>query len=174
MRVSNGLRLWSPPRVIVIVMGVSGAGKSTVGRLLARDLGCAFYDADDFHPPANIEKMRSGVPLRDADRAPWLRVLHDLLAETAAAGRSAVLACSALKASYRVQLAEGVAGVQFVYLRGDAALLRERMAGRRDHHMPIELLRSQLATLEEPADAIVADVSAPPDDIVARIRTQLR
>jgi gluconokinase len=122
--------------MIVILMGVAGSGKTTVGQLLARRLGWPFYDADDFHPPANVEKMRRGVPLDDADRAPWLDALHALIARLAAEQRSAVVACSALTAAYRRHLAAGVAAVRLVYLRGSVALLRTRLAGRHSAPSP--------------------------------------
>jgi len=160
--------------MIAVLMGVSGSGKTTVGRILARDLGWPFYDADDFHPPANVDKMHRGVPLTDADRAPWLDALHDLIAEAAGARRSIVLACSALKQAYRDRLAAGVDGVRFVYLRGDAALLRLRLARRSGHFMPLELLQSQLDTLEAPADALTVDIDASPEAIAATIAQHLR
>jgi gluconokinase len=155
--------------MIVILMGVAGAGKTTVGQLLAHQLGWPFYDADDFHPRANVEKMQRGIALDDADRAPWLDALHALIARLAAEQRSAILACSALTAAYRRRLAAGVAAVRFVYLRGGAALLRARLAGRRGHFMPSDLLQSQLDTLEEPADALTVDIDAPPEAIAATI-----
>jgi gluconokinase len=117
--------------------------------------------------------MRRGVPLTDADRAPWLDALHELIAAAARDGRSAVLACSALRQSYRDRLGAGVPGVRFVYLRGDAALLRRRLAGRRDHFMPIDLLQSQLDTLEVPTDAIAVDIDAAPEEIAGRIKERL-
>src|SRR5262245_12489592 len=136
--------------VLVVVMGVSGAGKTTVGRLLADQVGWTFIEADDFHPPANVEKMHRGVPLTDADRAPWLDALHGAIAQVAARNGSAVVACSALKQVYRDRLAAGVDGVRFVYLRGAPALVAQRLAARRGHFMPTALLASQLDALEEP------------------------
>ena len=161
------------PQMIVVLMGVSGSGKTTVGRLLAHELGWPFYDADDFHPPANVAKMRRGVALTDADRAPWLDAVHAQLLRLARAGQSAVLACSALKQAYRDRLSAGVAVLRFVYLRGDASLIRLRLARRSGHFMPIDLLRSQLDTLEPPADAIAVDIDASPEQIAARIRAHL-
>jgi gluconokinase len=159
--------------VIAIVMGVSGSGKTTVGRLLAHRLAWPFYDGDDFHPPSSVEKMRAGEPLTDADRAPWLEALHDLMAPLARDGRSAVVACSALKQAYRDRLAAGVPGLRFVYLRGDASLIRLRLARRSGHFMPVALLQTQIDALEEPADAITVDIDAAPEDIAARIAEQL-
>jgi gluconokinase len=118
--------------------------------------------------------MQRGIPLTDADRAPWLDALHALLASLAGDGRSAVLACSALRQSYRDHLVAGVGGVRLVYLRGSAALLRQRLAARRGHFMPAGLLRSQLSTLEEPAGALTLDIAAAPEEIVANIKRQLR
>jgi len=154
-------------------MGVAGSGKTTIGRLLAYDLRWPFYDADDFHPPANVEKMHHGVALTDADRAPWLDALHALLEQLTRDGHSAVLACSALKRAYRDRLSAGIVGVQFVYLRGDASLIRLRLARRSGHFMPIDLLQSQLDTLEPPADAIAVDIDSAPEEIAARIKAQL-
>jgi gluconokinase len=160
--------------MIVVVMGVSGAGKSTIGVLLARALGWDFHDGDDFHPEANVAKMRGGEPLTEADREGWLAALAALIDRLLADGRNAVLACSALRAGHREHLrARHAAHVRFVYLRGDPALIRARLAQRRGHFMKPALLDSQLATLEEPRDAIVVDVNAPPTTIVERIRAGL-
>ena len=159
--------------MILILMGVSGSGKTTIGRILAHDLGWPFYDADDLHPQANIDKMHRGEPLTDADRAPWLDALHDLIAPLDRDGASAVLACSALKRTYRDRLAARIAGARFVYLRGDASLLRLRLARRTGHFMPIDLLQSQLDALEEPEGALVVDIDAAPEEIAARIKGEL-
>jgi len=150
-------------------MGVSGAGKTTVGRLLAARLGCEFLDADDFHPPDNVAKMARGVALTDADRWPWLARLNALLRGRETQGARVVLACSALKQSYRERLAEGLARCRLVYLRVDPAVLRARLASRAHRYMPASLLESQLATLEPPAQAIAVDASAPPEQCVAAI-----
>jgi gluconokinase len=158
--------------VIVVVMGVTGAGKTTVGRLLARALGCEFLDADDYHPAANVAKMRAGEPLTDEDRAPWLARLNELL-QARAAG-SAVLACSALKQRYRDRLLAGVPEGRLVYLRGTKALIAARLEARRGHYMDPALLDSQFAALEEPADAIVADIGATPEVIAARVAVACR
>ncbi len=159
--------------MIVIVMGVTGAGKTTVGRLLATELGAEFLDADDYHPPANVAKMRAGTPLDDADRAPWLARLNAVLSERERAGRSVVMACSALKAAYRTSLIDGLAGARVVYLRGSRALLAERLAARRGHYMNPALLDSQLATLEVPSEAIIVEIDRPPAEVVRAIRKAL-
>jgi gluconokinase len=159
--------------MIVILMGAPGAGKTTVGRLLAHDLGWPFHDADDFHPSANVDKMHAGIPLTDDDRAPWLDALHALLADAARAGGNVILACSALKRAYREHMSAGVPDVHVVYLRGDASLLRLRMARRSGHFMPVKLLQSQLDLLEEPEGALVCDIDAPPEAIAAQIKERL-
>ena len=135
--------------MIVIIFGVSGAGKTTVGKLLANELGWQFFDADDFHPRTNIEKMHSRIPLTDEDRWPWLENLRELIKRCIATSRDAVLACSALKRAYREQLRVGTE-VKFVFLRGDYALVEEQLRHRRGHFMNPALLRSQFADLEEP------------------------
>jgi gluconokinase len=155
--------------MIVLVMGVSGVGKTTIGAALAQALGARFIDADDYHPPENVAKMKAGIPLQDADRMPWLKKLNALLREE----RRAVLACSALKDAYRRQLAGGVENFRVVYLHGTAALIRERMNARQHRYMPPALLDSQLATLEPPADAITVDVAAPLEESVAAIVARL-
>ena len=145
----------------VVVMGVSGCGKTVVGSNLAQRLGARFIDADDLHPPANVEKMRAGVPLEDADRAPWLALLNAKLREAVAAGDPVGLACSALKQRYRDALAAGVPGLRFVHLAGSRELIAARLAARQHRYMPASLLDSQFATLEPPADAIVIDAALP-------------
>ncbi len=150
-----------------IVMGVSGSGKSTVGKALAEKLGWDFFDADDFHPQANIAKMAAGIPLDDSDRTPWLAALSDQLFATLKAGRHSVLACSALKESYRKQLLNGKEGVEIIYLKGSYDLLLERMSMREGHFMKPEMLKSQFATLEEPQNALVLDISMPLDAMLA-------
>jgi gluconokinase len=156
--------------MIVLVMGVAGAGKTTIGEALARSLGWPFIDADDFHPPDNVAKMKAGVPLEDADRWPWLSRLNEELKQR----RQAVLACSALKASYRERLAQGIDRFITVYLDGDFALINERMKSRRHRYMPAALLESQFAALEPPADAIRVDVAADPSSCVALIHRRLQ
>jgi gluconokinase len=151
-------------------MGVSGVGKTTIGAALARELGWRFFDADDFHPPQNVAKMKAGIPLEDADRWPWLAHLNRLLKEEP----NAVLACSALKARYRERLSQGIADFTTVYLHGSFELIRGRMEARRHRYMPAALLESQFATLEPPADAIAIDVAAAPEACVAAILARLR
>jgi len=155
--------------MIVVLMGVSGCGKTTIGRLLGKRLQCEFIDADDFHPPANVAKMAAGVPLEDADRWPWLERLNAELRQREARARGAVLACSALKQSYRDRLLAGLARCELVYLRADAELLRARLAGRSHRYMPASLLESQLATLEPPAAAIEIDAAQSATRCVERI-----
>lgn len=135
---------------VYVVMGVSGCGKTTVGTAWAEKLGCPFYDGDDFHPPENVAKMASGTPLNDADRAPWLAILHDLLLRHVRKGETAVLACSALKKKYRQQLKEGNEQVVFIYLHGSFDLIWQRMQTRHNHYMKAEMLQSQFDTLEPP------------------------
>jgi gluconokinase len=153
----------------LIVMGVAGCGKTTVGKALAARLGWDFYDADAFHPPANIAKMAAGFPLGDDDRAPWLAALHALLARTLAAGRHPVLACSALKQRYREALIEGNQGICVVYLRGDYSLIRTRMNERTDHYMKPGMLRSQYDALEEPQNAVIVDIAPTVEEIVEQV-----
>ncbi|MDR4480564.1 MAG: gluconokinase [Nitrospira sp.] len=160
--------------MVILVMGVSGAGKSTVGRRLADALGWQFSDGDEFHSPENIDKMRHSLPLTDADREPWLEGLHAAVAEWVRRGQSAVLACSVLKASYRERVASGYRNqVAVVYLKGSFEMFRQRVAQRPDHFMRQELLASQFAILEEPAEAIVVDAALPPDEIVQKIRSAI-
>jgi gluconokinase len=157
----------------IILMGVEGTGKTTVGRILARELGCAFYDADDFHSAQAKSKMARGIALTDADREPWLRAQRRLIEDNLRAGRRIVLACSALKQSYRDLLSVNPDRLRFVYLRGDIGLVRERVLKRSGHFAGASLLDSQFATLEEPRDALVVDIAPPPDRIAASIRAGL-
>lgn len=153
-------------------MGVVGVGKTTIGILLAQKLGWRFADADDFHPKANIEKISQGIPLTDSDRAPWLAALHGAIERWNAEGRHVVLACSALKQSYRKELQTGP--VRFVYLKGDYVLLSRRLRSRQGHFATESILKSQLADLEEPQDAITVTVDKYPDEIVAETIRQLK
>jgi gluconokinase len=158
--------------MIVIVMGTTGSGKTTIGSLLAKRLGWEFVDADDFHPPANIEKMKHGIPLTDADREPWLNALHDKIVQWIADRRNVVLACSALKQTYRDELRAGPE-VKFVYLKGSYELFSRRVLARKGHFAKQDLLASQFAALEEPADAIVVDAASSSEEIVSEVRRQL-
>ena len=163
------------PRIIIL-MGVAGSGKTTIGILLAQSLVWRFLDADDFHSPSNIEKMRQGLGLTDADRDPWLAAIRTALASAATSGSNIVLACSALKERYRQALipeGSGAGSVRFVYLRAPASVLRERLAHRTGHYAGPELLQSQLETLEEPRDALWVDASREPAEIVTQIRRNL-
>ncbi|HJT68753.1 MAG TPA: gluconokinase [Terriglobales bacterium] len=153
--------------MVLIIMGVVGAGKTTVGTLLAQKLCWIFADADDFHPVANIEKMSHGVPLDDSDRAPWLKALHDSILRWNAERQNAVLACSALKHKYRDELR--APGVQFVYLQGTAELIRERLHSRQGHFATDSILKSQFEDLEIPTDAITVNVDKSPQEIVKEI-----
>jgi len=159
--------------MIILLMGVAGSGKTTIGRLLATQLGWPYHEADDFHSAANKEKMGRGQPLDDTDRAPWLAAIRAAIDECTAAGRSAVFSCSALKESYRRVLTAGVPGVTLVFLTGDRALLQQRLAGRAGHYMKAGMLDSQFAILEPPGDALVIDVHVPPEEIVVMIRRAL-
>jgi gluconokinase len=161
--------------VIIIIFGVSGAGKTTVGKLLARESGWRFVEADDFHPAANIEKMRSGRPLTDEDRWPWLDCLRKQIEQLLAAGENAVLACSALKRAYRDRLRVSDE-IKFVFLRGNYALVEKQLRGRRRHFMNPDLLQSQFDDLEEPqADeyALTVALGRTPEEIVEEIKAKL-
>jgi len=160
--------------VIIIVMGVSGSGKSTVGRLIADRLGFEFRDGDDFHPAANVAKMRAGQPLNDDDRRPWLLAIADFMRASRTNGRGAVVACSALKESYRDLLLRGEPWVRFVHLTGPREVIAERMKGRVGHYMPVTLLDSQLATLETPSDAWAEDIRRTPEEIAASVVDRIK
>ena len=172
-------RTWSPALkhtvtrpVIVVVMGVSGSGKSTVAALLAAALGCQFQEGDDLHPPENVEKMRGGTPLTDADRIPWLHKIAEEIDGWRARSQCGVLTCSALKRSYRDIIIGDRGDVILVYLKGSHDLIHRRMAARHEHYMPIALLDSQFATLEEPTPdehPIILDVGGKPADIAHEI-----
>jgi gluconokinase len=151
--------------VIIILLGVSGSGKTTVGQALSALTGWTFLDADDYHPPANVEKMSRGEPLTDADRAPWLQILRAEIAARLKRGENAILACSALKKAYRQQLQVDPAQVHFVYLKVSPELLQQRLEERKDHFMKSSMLQSQLETLEEPGsrEALIIEVEAESD-----------
>ena len=159
--------------MIVIVMGVSGAGKTTVGAALSETLGCEFLDADEFHPPENVARMAAAIPLTDADRGPWLDLLNRELVAREARGVSAVLACSALKETYRTRLAAGLVDARLVHLRGDIGFIGERMATREHKYMPAALLQSQFDTLEPPRDALEIDAALDVPEAVRRITKDL-
>lgn len=164
-----------PPSVLV-VMGVSGSGKSTIVGLLGRALGWQTADADQFHPAANIEKMKNKSPLTDADRWPWLRAIAAWIDELRASGQHGVVACSALKRRYRDILIGERSDVRLIYLKGDESLIAKRLAARHDHFMPASLLRSQFEALEEPGPdehPVTAGIAPPPDEIVSRILAAL-
>ena len=158
--------------MIVVVMGVSGSGKTTLGRALARELDAEFLEGDRFHPASNVAKMSRGEPLEDADRWPWLDRLAEELARVRKEGRNAVLACSALKRAYRDRLRRGAPDLRLLFLKGDKALIGERLRARTQHFMPPGLLDSQFASLEEPGpdeSPIVIDVTPPLETLMSRL-----
>ena len=160
----------------IIVMGVSGAGKSTIGSRLAKKLGARFRDADEFHPQANVAKMASGQPLNDEDRRPWLAAIAAWLKACGEAGQPALVTCSALKRAYRDELRNGAGQLRFVFLKGPFEVIAERVARRRNHFMPPALLRSQFDALEEPGGdelALVVDATLPPGRIVRELAEEL-
>jgi gluconokinase len=160
--------------MVIVLMGVSGSGKTTVGKALAEDLGWGFVEADDFHPAENIEKMRSGVPLTDEDRWPWLRALRERIDPACGRGENIVLACSALKQEYRDYLAlNDPECVGYVYLHGSEELIESRLAEREGHFMDPALLQSQFEALEPPAGTVHVEITRPPELIAAEIRRQL-
>ena len=159
--------------MVVIVMGVTGAGKTTIGRALAASLGWEFHDGDDLHTDASKRKMHQGIPLDDADRAPWLIAIRKLIETMLAEGRNGVVACSALKQAYRDEIVVDPNLVKVVYLKGSKEVLADRLRDRSGHFMNPDLLQSQFDTLEEPHDAIVVDVAAAPEAIVNEIRSLL-
>ncbi|MBE8989688.1 gluconokinase [Nostoc sp. LEGE 12450] len=168
--------------MIIIVMGVSGSGKTTIGKLLADSLGWEFSDADSFHSPENVDKMRRGIPLTEADRMPWLQDLQTAIKHWLQENKNVVLACSALKDSYRQFLVSDSDRstnpksdrIKLVYLKGSYELIQMRLQERSNHYMSEKLLNSQFDTLEEPLDTISIDVAQPPQIIVQNIRTALR
>jgi gluconokinase len=164
------------PPLLVILMGVSGCGKSTIGAGLSQALGWPFRDADSFHPPANIDKMSRGVPLEDADRWPWLTAIAQWIDMQRTAGAPGIVSCSALRRAYRQHIIGARPGVRLVYLKGDMPLIAGRLAERKGHFMPPALLQSQFDALEEPLEIerpLVVDISLPPQDVVAAVIAQL-
>ncbi len=159
--------------MIVILMGVAGSGKTTIGILLSEDVGWTFFDGDDFHPQENIERMRRGIALSDKDRGIWLDRLHELVRGLSDRGESAILAFSALRKAYRERVADGVDGLRFLYLKGDPALLEQRIKDRKGHYFGADLLGSQFETLEEPEGIARVDVAGEPEEVVARVRMVL-
>ena len=156
--------------MVIILMGVTGCGKTTVGKRLSQKVDLPFFDADDFHPPENVEKMKSGQPLNYDDRQPWLQILSVKIAEWNRSG-GAVLACSALKERYRTLLQSKSKDVTFIYLKGDRDIILNRMRARKNHYMPPELLDSQFEALEEPQDSIEVSIDQSPENIVREIVT---
>jgi gluconokinase len=168
MRAAKNRDIW-----IVILMGVSGSGKTTIGQLLAKDLGWSFYEGDDFHSERNVSKMREGVPLSDEDRVPWLDAIHQLIQDLINKSQRAVITCSALKQNYREWIAEGHSQVALVYLRGNYALIHPRLQLRTQHFMKADLLATQFLALEEPHEVPFVDVSQAPEVIVEQIKRML-
>lgn len=158
--------------MVILVMGVSGSGKTTIGQALSAQLNWPFVDGDSLHSPANIAKMAAGIPLTDEDRAPWLKSLHDLIEGWSTSGGNGIIASSALKEKYRKMLVTS-SDVKIVYLRGDYNLIYSRMEHRPGHYMKPEMLQSQFAALEEPTDALVVDIDASVEQIVSSIRQRL-
>jgi gluconokinase len=158
--------------LIILVMGVSGSGKTSIGEALARKRGCLFTDADSFHPKANRDKMAAGIPLTDEDRLPWLRAVADAIRNAIIGGRDHVFACSALKAEYR-RILDPRGECKLVFLQGSRELLAERLAGRRGHFFDPSLLDSQLDTLEEPQDATIIDIAQPLSTILQALTMAL-
>jgi gluconokinase len=162
--------------MILVLMGVSGSGKTTVGQLLAAELGWPFYEGDEFHPPANIAKMSQGIPLNDDDRTPWLARLGEMMDKLIADGRSTIFTCSALKKEYRDTLRQGRPAVRLVYLKGSYDMIHERLAERSGHYMPASLLASQFQALEEPAGegVLIVPAALEPAEVVRHIQEALQ
>ena len=161
--------------MVILLMGVSGSGKTTVGKILAGQLGWDFVEADDFHPPANVDKMRRGVPLSDDDRRPWLEALRRRVDDACLHGELAVVACSALKQAYRDYLDQDYPGcIRYVYLHGSEEMIRRRLATRTGHFMNPNLLHSQFEIMEPPADALQVEIEGTPEELAAEIRKKLQ
>ena len=171
------MRVGSQPPLILVLMGVSGCGKSTTGAALSKGLGWPFRDADSFHPPANIAKMSRGIPLNDDDRWPWLDAIAQWIDARCAAGRPGIVSCSALKRAYRARIVDGRQSVRLVYLQGDMGLIGQRLQARKDHFMPASLLESQFAALEEPGSderPLVVSIALSPQRVADTIIERLR
>ena len=160
--------------MILVLMGVSGCGKTTIGQILSGKLGWPLLDADEFHSASSIDKMRNGIALQDADRWPWLDRMNAALRESEARGESVLLACSALKQVYRDRLSKGIGELRWIHLRGGFELIRERLEARKGHYMKAGLLESQFAALEEPEDALNVDIDSSPDSIADSILRRLQ
>ena len=160
--------------MIVVLMGVSGCGKTTIGQILSGKLGWPLLDADQFHSAASIDKMRNGIALEDADRWPWLDRMNAALRQSEAHDESVLLACSALKQAYRDRIATGIAEIRWIYLKGRFELIRERLEARKGHYMKAGLLESQFAALEEPVDALSVDIDGSPASIADSILRRLQ
>jgi gluconokinase len=159
--------------MVIVVLGVAGSGKTTVGTMLADALHCPYLDGDSLHSPENIDKMSQGIPLTDSDRGPWLSALHGRIRDFVDRGQDLVVGCSALKHEYRHVLARGIL-IRWVYLKASPTLIRARLNERQNHFMKADLLESQFEALEEPSEAVVVDAAEPPKAIVERILLRLR
>ena len=162
-----------PIPTVIILMGVSSSGKSTIGSALAKRLGWHFFDGDEFHSEGNVQKMAQGEPLTDEDREPWLSDLHDVISEQIALDKPAIIACSALKQDYRDQLLEGNENAQIVYLRGNFDMIYQRIKNRHKHYMKAEMLQSQFEDLEEPTNALVVNIDQSVESIINQIIIEL-
>ena len=159
--------------MLIIITGVSGVGKTTIGKLLSENMGWTFYEGDDYHTDVNLAKMRNGTPLTDDDRSPWLDALRTKISEIVLHEKDAVLSCSALKESYRMRLGSGLKDIVFVYLRGDYQLVRNRISARVGHFMSADLLVSQYSDLEEPQNGIIVDAALEPMEIINYLKRAL-